>query len=145
MRIFKAAQHESKIYDRNRETLFGLREATLRAQTHQLVIQIHLSVDARFEAATVIDANRDDPEPSQAIQAKLRIAEASRRDAFERLMQLHAEIPPLIAQYEKITKHPLDAHDIVAQPGLVQPTELASPQPPGARGLAQSGFDKGPF
>ena len=126
MRILKAAQRETLIYDRNRETLFDLREATVRARTHLLLLQLGLTLDAVFEATTVIDAN-EDPEPSEAVKARLGVAAVGRHASFDFLMELHPQIRPLIAQYEKIAKRPFDAHEAVSQLGVVQQTAQASP------------------
>ena len=40
MRILRAAQRETQIYDRNRETLFDVRDPALRARTHLLLLQV---------------------------------------------------------------------------------------------------------
>ena len=43
--ILRAAHRETEIYDRNRELLFDVRDATLRARTHLVVIQLGLNLD----------------------------------------------------------------------------------------------------
>jgi hypothetical protein len=84
-------------------------------------------LDDVFEASVVIDANDDDPRPSEAVQARLKAAEASRQASFDFLLELHAGIPPRILQYEKVAKRPFDVHDIVSQLGIAPLAAQVSP------------------
>ena len=83
-RFLKAAHRETQIYDRNRETLFDVRDPALRARTHLLLLQISLTLDALFEATQAIanSAVTPDPDPRGA--------------SFDFLMDLDAMIPPLL-------------------------------------------------
>ncbi len=132
LRILKAAQRETQIYDRNRETLFDLRDATLRARTHLLLLQLGLTLDSVFEATQVIDALDENANPSEFGLARLEAAQVSRGASFDFLMELHTGIAPLLSQYEAIAHQPFDAHDLVSQVGiapLVAGREAASPSP----------------
>jgi hypothetical protein len=51
MRVLQAAHRETHIYERNRELLFAVRDAKLRARTHILLLQMSLTLDAVFEAS----------------------------------------------------------------------------------------------
>jgi len=96
MRILKAAHRETLIYDRNRELLFAVRDAPLRARTHILLLQMSLTLDAVFEAAAMP-------------QAEERVAALDQ--AFEFLQELCREIPALLEKYRRIAKYAFDAHE----------------------------------
>ncbi|HZZ36621.1 MAG TPA: hypothetical protein VFE03_12930, partial [Caulobacteraceae bacterium] len=53
MRMLRAARREIEVYDRNRETLYELRDAELRVRIHTLVVRLTMPLDG------VIDAEAD--------------------------------------------------------------------------------------
>ena len=112
LRFLKAAQRETQIYDRNRETLFDVRDAALRARTHLLLLQISLSLDALFE--TTAASLKVAAPAGDATQA----AADPRGPQFDFLMDLHGMIPPLLDMYEKIARQTFDAHDAAVQQTL---------------------------
>ncbi|HEX5264099.1 MAG TPA: hypothetical protein VFW13_11265 [Phenylobacterium sp.] len=139
LRIVKAAFRETQIYDRNRETLFCVRDPTLRARTHVLLAQMGLTLEAVLEAAETIKA-ADEAEAAghhpDHVAARRAAAEEERATSFDFMLELHAELPPLIAQYETLAGQSFEATDRVLQrdvdPGLAsrwRPPE-PSPAPP---------------
>jgi hypothetical protein len=110
LRFLKAAQRETQIYDRNRETLFDVQDPGLRARTHLLLLQISLTLDSLFELTQELAAAdlKGDPRP----------AEDPRDAGFGFLMELDALIPPLLAMYETIARQTFDAHDAAVQQTL---------------------------
>ena len=111
MRILRAAQRETQIYDRNRETLFDVRDPALRARTHLLLLQVGLTLDSIFEADKFIE----DSEGGAEVSGRGAVAVASREGGFGFLMDFRPELPALIEKYEKIAKQSFDAHDLVLQ------------------------------
>ena len=126
LRFLMAAQRETEIYDRNRETLFDLRNAGLRARTHLLLLQLILTLDAVFETNRTVRASPDVDPPAAAI--------AARDSAFEFLLELRALIPALLASYERIARHTFDAHDAAARQSLGPRPEARQQAAPGAVG-----------
>ena len=122
MRILRAAQRETQIYDRNRETLFDLGDAALRAETHLLLLQISLTMDAIFEAAQTVSENAPDEDtpPAERAPAKARFVAAveGRDSSFDFLVELHGLIAPLLSKYQAIARQRFDAHDTVVQQTL---------------------------
>ncbi len=112
LRILRAAQRETQIYDRNRETLFDVRDPALRARTHLLLLQVGLTLDSIFEA---ISALEEAPRAKAAAADRTAAAVASRDGSFAFLMDFRPELPELIEKYEKIAKQSFDAHDLVLQ------------------------------
>lgn len=105
MRILKAAHRETHIYERNRELLFAVRDAKLRARTHILLLQMSLTLDAVFEASLA------DRQPNAEGVAAL--------DApFGFLQELREEIPGLLSKFQKITRYAFDAHNRVLDDDL---------------------------
>ncbi len=100
MRILKAAHRETHIYERNRELLFAVRDAKLRARTHILLLQMSLTLDSVFEASPA------DRQPNAEGVAAL-------DDPFGFLQELREDIPGLLAQFQKITRYAFDAHNRV--------------------------------
>ena len=105
MRILQAAHRETRIYERNRELLFAVRDAKLRVGTHILLLQMSLTLDAVFEASPA------DREPNAEGVAAL---DAS----FTFLQELREDIPDLLAKYRKIARYTFDAHDREANPDI---------------------------
>jgi hypothetical protein len=105
MRIVKAAVRETQIYDRNRETLFAIRDAQLRAKTHVLLIQMSLTLEAVQEANDAVRANSESTEAAMA----------EREGSFNFALELHAELSPLIAQFEKLARQSFDSPEIDLQ------------------------------
>lgn len=103
--FLKAAERETQIYERNRETLFDVQDAELRARTHLLLLQIILTLDGFFET-------------TKAMADAARPAEDPRDGSFGFLMELHAMIAPLLERYEKIARQTFEAHDAAVQQTL---------------------------
>ena len=116
MRILKAAQRETQIYDRNRELLFAVRDAPLRARTHILLLQISLTLDAVFEAFAAIGERAD----------SLAELEAS----FDFLQELGQDIPALLSKYRRIAKYSFEAHDRDANPDINPLAQRGPPSEP---------------
>jgi hypothetical protein len=100
MRILKAAHRETHIYERNRELLFAVRDAKLRARTHILLLQMSLTLDSIFEASLA------DRRPNADGVAAL-------DDPFNFLQELREDIPGLLGRFQKITRYAFDAHSRV--------------------------------
>jgi hypothetical protein len=114
MRILKAAQRETQIYDRNREFLFAVRDAALRARTHILLLQMSLTLDAVFEASAAIGEGDTD-------------GLAALEGSFDFLQELRLEIPALLPKYRRIAKYSFEAHDRSANPDI-NPLAQRGPQ-----------------
>ena len=82
MRFLRSSLAEIEIYNRNRESLYDLRSAELRARIHTLILRIGMPVDGVFDASNAIDT----------IESHLRtqtLSEAERKDLQSRLVKLN--------------------------------------------------------
>ncbi len=118
--FIRASQRETQIYDRNRETLFDVWDAELRARTHLLLLQITLTIESLLEMDQALAAGKT-PQATSPTQP----GQDPRAGPFDFLMELHAQIPPLLAAYEKIARQTFDAHDAAVQATLGPRTPAA--------------------
>ena len=102
MRMIKGAQGEIEIYARNREALFDLRNAALRAEMHVLFVQMAMTLDGVVEA---VGARTDDLDADMAARAA----------AFGFAVLLCDDIGPLIDRLGKVAKYSFDAHEAMGR------------------------------
>ncbi|MGN6514819.1 MAG: hypothetical protein ACTHLR_03150 [Rhizomicrobium sp.] len=81
IRMLKSVRKEIDIYDRNRESLFDLRHANLRARIQTLIIRITMPIEGVFDATNEI----------QVCEEKLRAAGGSRPDLEDRIASLREQ------------------------------------------------------
>jgi len=116
LRIVKAAHRETIIYGRNRETLFAIRDPLLRTKSHILLLQMSLTLEAVLEAADALKTAT----PAEAEAATTQLV-----NSFDYLLELHAELPPLITQFETIARQSFDTPALILQRG--RPAAPAGP------------------
>jgi len=122
MRLLGAARRECDIYDRNREALYDLRDASIRARIHTLMVQMSLSVDGICEATSQIHALEDVIAPLAADDPR-RDGLSRRRDelirqrqaGFDFAVETAIDAKPLIAALSPIAKYSFEAHEAVAR------------------------------
>jgi hypothetical protein len=56
MRMLRSARREIDIYERNRETLYALRNAELRARIHTAVLRLTMPLDGVFDASSTLES-----------------------------------------------------------------------------------------
>jgi len=127
LRIVKAALRETHLYDRNRETLFSVRDREVRTRTHILLAQMSLTLEAILEASAAIEAADEAEAAGQdAKRAATRRAAAieERQNSFDFMLELHGDLPPLIARYETLAGQSFESTERAAQ-------QAVRPQPAG--------------
>jgi len=92
MRMIKAAQGEIEIYARNREALFDLRTAALRAEMHVLFVQMAMTLEG------IVEGDAD-----------------ARPTAFSFTIGLCEDIGPLIERLGKTAKYSFEAHEAMGR------------------------------
>jgi hypothetical protein len=122
MRMVRGAQREAQTYDRNRESLFDLRDPEIRAHVHMLFVRMTLAldgiVDANKEIAAIEATTRTLGSSSPSLEefAKLRdVYTQDRKQAFDFAVELTAEIGPLLEKIERIAKHSFKALETVVR------------------------------
>ncbi len=129
LRIVRAAQREAQLYDRNRENLFAIRDAELRARTHVLMAQMILTLDGVMESSDslrMLEAEDLDDSVSERLKARIEALNAERQGSFDFLMELHVRLPELVTRYEKIAGQSFEATNTI----LRRADPLAPDEPP---------------
>jgi hypothetical protein len=124
MGLLRAVRRETDIYERNREHLYDLRNAKIRAQIHGLVVRITLALegigDATSQIASVQAAmnalDRDDP-ARQELESQMAALAEGRQGTFNFMMETASQIKPIIAVLRPLAKQTLDEHEAVLRGG----------------------------
>ncbi len=109
MRMLRSARREIDIYDRNRESLFFLRDASLRARIHTLILRLTMPIDGIFDftqeiALTEVQlrALAAGHEERPDIAKRLEELRERRDGSFDFVAETAAQLKPAIADLEPI-------------------------------------------
>jgi len=112
MRMLRQALQEIGIYDRNRETLYNLRDGGLRARIHRSVLRISSPLNGIFDTTEEIRAGRlrlrapdAGPEERSEIDARVQQLTEMREDAFEFMEETAHEIEALVKELEPVAHY----------------------------------------
>jgi hypothetical protein len=120
MRLLRAVRRETEAYDRNRESLYDLRDIQVRARIHALMVRVTLALEGVFEmtsqialAKSAADAlDRDDPACVDAL-ARVEALAATRDAAFGAMMETMGQAQPIIATLKPLAKQTFEANAAV--------------------------------
>jgi hypothetical protein len=122
MRMVAAARREMDIYDRNRESLYDLRNANIRVRIHGLAIRVAMALDGVLEATPEIAAvELSAKAPGLAKTVKDEIAErldrmrASRAASFDFSLDMAEQIKPVVGELGALAKHSFEAMERIAR------------------------------
>jgi hypothetical protein len=99
LRMLHAARREIDIYERNRESLLDLRNATLRVDVHVLMVSIAMPLDGVIDSI-VHPGGADD---------------RARDQAFSFILDNLADLRPLVARLGVIARHRFDDFDRISR------------------------------
>ena len=112
MRMLRAARREVDVYDRNRETLYELRDATLRVRIHTLIVRLTMPLDGLLDAGVEIAqttaalrARGLDAEHRQELEADVAQLKERREQGFDFIMRTRLVIGELIAGLAEVARH----------------------------------------
>lgn len=113
MRMLRQALQEIGIYDRNRENLYSLRDAALRARIHTLVLRISSPLNGIFdttEEIRVASAQLRAPSLSEhereEIDSRIARLTSLREAGFEFMEETAQQVEVLIHDLEPVAGHP---------------------------------------
>lgn len=121
MRMLRSARSELDIYDRNRETLFDLRDADLRARIQTLLIRLSMPLDGVIEATEELKAMRvqlkaqRDPDERAELEARIKADEIRREGGYEFIVNTAAQLKSVITGLEPVAGHSFDRIDKIAR------------------------------
>lgn len=122
MRMVRAAQREAQTYERNRESLFDLRDPALRAQIHMLFARMIIALDGAMDASREIASTEttirmlSPTDPALPEFARVRDFYAQdRAQSFDFAVELTAEIPALLEKLQQVAKYSFEAHEAIVR------------------------------
>jgi len=113
LRMLRTARREIDIYDRNRESLFDIRDAEVRAKVHTLVLRISMPIDGVFDATqelALVEAQMNatsGEERDELAKRMARISEA-RQSGFEFAEEIAEQLPVTLKLLEPLARHSFD-------------------------------------
>ena len=124
IRMLRAIRRETEIYDRNRESLYDLRDGAVRAQVHALMAQITLALqgvlDADDQLGQMEDAVRgrpaDDPVREELTARGVRVVE-HRQQAFDFMVELAGQVAPITTTLRRLARQPFGDHATIVRNG----------------------------
>ncbi len=137
-RMFRMAQREAGVYERNRERLFDIDNMSLRARIHQHFLTEYFPIEAIVESSAAIDdlkrniENDDAMEAGRRAREEARIAEQSvmRQRAVELLVHEREKTRSICADLERVAKASFALSTNAAAPTVDETTW--PPGPPAA-------------
>jgi uncharacterized membrane protein YccC len=117
MRMLRAIRRETEIYDRNRESLYDLRDGAIRARIHTLMSQLAMTlqgvIDADEQLGQTEDAVRgrpeDDPVRVELAARCVRLVE-QRQQAFDFMVGLAGTVGPVTVTLRELARQPFGDH-----------------------------------
>lgn len=112
LRMLRSAVKEVDIYNRNRETLFDLRDAELRARIHTLVLRIVMPADGVFDITNEIASVQSllkspglSLDDRAELEERLERLKANRVGAFDTIVESSQQLKSVVRQLEPIAKY----------------------------------------
>jgi hypothetical protein len=120
LRLLRAVRREAETYERNRESLYDLRDAHTRAQIHTVMVKAMLSLEGVFDATERINAESIisrqaglDPTSKAEIEARLASAHAERELAFDSLGETATGVGPIVEVLRPLAKQDFRVYSAV--------------------------------
>ena len=134
LRMLRSARREIDIYDRNRESLFDIRDAALRAKIHSIVLRLAMPMDSIFDTTQEIAAEQmflkttpNLPElQHQEIEDHITELRTRREGGYDFIRETAEGLKGLIASLEPIAQQSFEKHALAAGPGIVPAPDSAA-------------------
>lgn len=123
LRLLRSARREIDIYDRNRENLFDIRDAALRAKIHTVVLRLGMPMDAVFDTTQEMVADQillksspDLPEIQRhEIEEHIADLRSRRESSYDFVMETANDLKQVIAGLEPIAQQSFEKIALVAR------------------------------
>ena len=122
LRMLRSAVKEVDIYNRNRETLFDLRDAELRAKIHTLVLRIVMPADGVFDSSNeIVQVRALMKSPGTTLDDRAELEErlarlvSNRASAFDTVVESSQQLKSVVRQLEPIAKYSYENLDKVVR------------------------------
>lgn len=115
LRLFRSAKAEIDIYHRNRETLYDLSHAALRARIHTLILRIGMTIDGLFDTTGTISTLNEQLENEgltaaerERLDARIAGLGLARQSAYDFLLENAELIKGAVRELSPIAKFSFD-------------------------------------
>ncbi len=126
LRMLRASRREIDVYDRNRETLYELRDGALRVALHSLIVRLTMPIDGVLDATNEIAQVRASlrapglsSEQRQETHETLAIMETRRDQGFDFILAVGDDINGVVARLGLIARHTFRPYDTGSGIGVV--------------------------
>jgi hypothetical protein len=121
LRLLRAVRRETETYERNRESLYDLRDVRSRAQIHTIMVKTILALEGVFDATERIEADSvvmrqaglDEISRAEA-EARIATALEDRERAFNALGETALGIAPIVEVLRPLAKQDFRVYSAVA-------------------------------
>ena len=110
-RMIRSATGEIDIYNRNRETLYDLRHAELRARIHTLTLRMTMSIEGLFDAINAVIAVQEQLRAADLTEARrkeleqrVEVLTQSRESSYDFIMESAEQLKGVIRDLEPIAR-----------------------------------------
>jgi hypothetical protein len=122
VRFLRSARREIEIYDRNRESLFDLRDADIRARIHTLILRLTMPLDGIFDATQELQTLQSQvkspllaPEDRKEIEDRIATITSSRDTSFDFVSETGEQLRTAMKQLEPLARHSFDGIEEVVR------------------------------
>jgi hypothetical protein len=123
MRMTRALKREIEVYDRNRESLYDLRDTAARAKIHSLVARLAMTLEGVFDltdeialAEAALAAMAPDHPARAEATAQLEALKEQRGSAFDFVVETAGGIKPVIAVLEPLARQSFETYASTIRP-----------------------------
>lgn len=116
LRMLRSARREIDIYERNRETLYAIRDSDLRARIHTTILRLTMPLDGIFDSSTAIEtvaAQLKAPHLLEADRTELegRIVKIreNRELGFDFLLETTEQMKPIVTALGGLSRRESDS------------------------------------
>jgi hypothetical protein len=123
MRMMRMLKRETEVYDRNRESLYDLRNTKTRALIHGLMARLTFTLEGVFDLtdeieranATLLGMAQDDPAWPDA-EAELAMLRDQRVIVFDAAVEIIEAVKPVVAVLEPLAKQSFEIYASTVRP-----------------------------
>ncbi|HXQ47170.1 MAG TPA: hypothetical protein VN806_11175 [Caulobacteraceae bacterium] len=123
MRMTRGLKREIEVYDRNRESLYDLRDSAVRAKIHSLAARLTLTLEGVFDltdeialAEATLAAMEPDHAGRPAAEEKLATLREQRALSFDFVVETAKDIKPVIAALEPLARQSFETYASTIRP-----------------------------
>ena len=116
IRFLRSARREIDIYERNRETLYAIRNGDLRAQIHTIILRLSMPLDGVFDATNAIEtvsAQLKAPNlpavDREELEARVQKIRENRDGGFDFLTETAEQMKPIVTALGGVSRRESDA------------------------------------